>query len=85
MYRRFIWLLLLLAALLFLSGCRHLPGNGKAPQPSSSPPMPSSPLVTLSFNESASYFKRIQGYEFRSENGKHTAYFYMANAELAHL
>ncbi|MBR6668147.1 MAG: hypothetical protein IKL25_07280 [Clostridia bacterium] len=81
MYRRFIWLLLLLAALLFLSGCRHLPGNGKAPQPSSSPPMPSSPLVTLSFNESASYFKRIQGYEFRSENGKHTAYFYMANED----
>ena len=81
MYRRFIWLLLLLAALLLLSGCRYLPGNGKAPQPSSSPPIPSSPLITLSFSESASYFKRVQGYEFRAEDGKYTAYFYMANED----
>ena len=85
MYRRFIWLLLLLAALLLLSSCRNLTGNGKAPQPSSSPPdpppVPSSPLITLSFSESASYFKRVQGYEFRSEDGKHTAYFYMANED----
>lgn len=85
MYRRFIWLLLLLAALLLLSGCRYLPGNGKAPQPSSSPPEPppepSSPLITLSFSESASYFKRVQGYEFRAEDGKYTAYFYMANED----
>ncbi|MBQ8202017.1 MAG: hypothetical protein IJZ74_09675 [Clostridia bacterium] len=85
MYRRFIWLLLLLAALLLLSGCRNLPGNGKAPQPSASPPEsppePSSPLVTLSFSESASYFKRVQGYEFRTEDGKYTAYFYIANED----
>ena len=85
MYRRFIWLLLLLAALLLLGGCRDLPGNGKVPQPSSSPPepplMPDSPLITLSFSESASYFKRIQGYEFRAEDGRYTAYFYMANED----
>lgn len=85
MYRRFIWLILLLAALLLLGGCRYLPGNGKAPQPSSSPPEPppepSSPLITLSFSESASYFKRVQGYEFRAEDGKYTAYFYMANED----
>ena len=85
MYRRFIWLLLLLAALLLLGGCRYLPGNGKVPQTSSSPPEPlpepSSPLITLYFSESASYFKRVQGYEFRAEDGKYTAYFYMANED----
>lgn len=85
MYRRFIWLLLLLAALLLLSGCRNLPGNGKEPQPSASPPEPppepSSPLITLSFSESASYFKRVQGYEFRAEDGQYTAYFYIANED----
>lgn len=85
MYRRFIWLLLLLAALLLLGGCRYLPGNGKAPQPSASPPEPppepSSPLMTLSFSESASYFKRVQGYEYRAEDGQYTAYFYMANED----
>ena len=81
MYRRFIWLLLLLSALLILSGCRYLPGNEKAPQPSSSPPEPSSPLIMLSFSENASYFKRVQGYEFRAEDGKYTAYFYMANED----
>ena len=85
MYRRFIWMLLLLAALLLLSGCQYLSGNGKAPRPSVSPPdpppMPESPLITLSFSESASYFKRVQGYEFRSEDGKHTAYFCMANED----
>ena len=85
MYRRFIWLLLLLAALLLLSSCRNLTGNGKAPQPSSSPPEPppepSSPLITLSFSESASYFKRVQGYEYRTEDGKYTAYFYIDNED----
>jgi len=82
MYRRFIWLLLLLTALLLLGGCRDLPEAIKLPVLSpSSPPMPSSPLITLSFSESASYFKRIQGYEFRSEDGKHTAYFYIANED----
>lgn len=82
MYRRFIWLLLLLTALLLLGGCRDLPEAIKLPVLSpSSPPMPSSPLITLSISESASYFKRIQGYEFRSEDGKHTAYFYIANED----
>ena len=81
MYRRFKWLLLL-AALLLLSGCRYLPDDISIPVLNPTPlPMPESALVTLSFSESASYFKRIQGYEFRSENGKHTAYFYMANED----
>jgi len=82
MYRRFIWLLLLLAVLLMLGGCRDLPEAIKLPVLNPSPPsMPASPLITLSFSESASYFKRIQGYEFRAENGKYTAYFYMANED----
>ena len=69
MYRRFIWLLLLLAVLLLLGGCRDLPEAIKLPVLNPSPPsMPALPLITLSFSESASYFKRIQGYEFRAEN-----------------
>ena len=81
MYRRFKWLLLP-AALLLLSGCRYPPDDISIPVVNPTPlPMPESALVKLSFSESASYFKRIQGYEFRSENGKHTAYFYMANED----
>jgi hypothetical protein len=81
MLRRFIWPLLLLAALLLLSGCRYLPGNEKAPRSPAAPPAPASPLVMLSFRESAAYFKRVQGYEFRAEDGKYTAYFWMANED----
>ena len=43
------------------------------------PPLPDSPLSYLYFSESDSYYKRVQGYEFRAEDGKLTAYFYMAN------
>ena len=81
MYRRFIWLLLLLAVMLPFSGCRYPPGNEKAPQPSAVPPEMVSPLAVLYFSESASYFKRVQGYEYRAEDGKYTAYFYMANED----
>jgi len=35
----------------------------------------------LYFSESSSYYKRVQGYEFRAEDGKYTAYFSMANEE----
>jgi len=35
----------------------------------------------LSFSESASYFKRVQGYEFRAEEGKYAVYFHLADAE----
>ena len=35
----------------------------------------------LYFSESNSYFKRVQGYEYRNENGAPAAYFYMANEE----
>ena len=81
MYRRFMWLFLLLAAPMLLGGCRYLPDKGKAPRPSASPPVAASALTTLSFRESASYFKRVQEYEFRAENGQYTAYFHMANED----
>ena len=45
------------------------------------PPLPDSPLSYLYFSESDSYYKRVQGYEFRAEDGKLTAYFYMANED----
>ena len=82
MYRRFIWLLPMLAALLLLGGCRYLPEDIKLPALSPSPPpMPASPLITLSFSERTSCFKRIQGYEFRAEDGEYTAFFHMANED----
>lgn len=64
-------LCLLLEAAFFLSGCQK-------PVPDEKPP---SALTYLSFSESSSYFKRVQGYEFRAEEGKTTAYFYMANED----
>ena len=38
-------------------------------------------LVFLSFSERDSYNKRVQGYEFRREDGRNTAYFWMANED----
>jgi hypothetical protein len=39
------------------------------------------PLSYLYFSESGSCFKRVQGYEYRAEDGRHTPYFHMANEE----
>lgn len=71
MKKRAVLLCLLLGAVFLLCGCRNPAPDVK----------PLSPLTYLSFSESSSYFKRVQGYEFRAENGKTTAYFYMANEE----
>ena len=81
MYRRFVCLFLLLAAPVLLSGCRYHPGNGKVPQPSASPSIAAPALTTLSFRERASYFMRIQEYEFRAENGQYIVYFHMAGGD----
>ena len=62
---------LLLGAVFLLNGCQKAAPDVKPP----------SALTYLSFSESSSYFKRVQGYEFRAEDGKTTAYFYMANEE----
>ena len=71
MKKRAVLLCLLLGAVFLLGGCRKAAPDVK----------PLSSLTYLSFSESSSYFKRVQGYEFRAENGKTTAYFYMANEE----
>jgi len=39
-----------------------------------------SELVSFSFSESASYYKRVQGYEYIFEEGKHTVYFWLADS-----
>ena len=66
-----VLLCLLLGAVFLLGGCQKAAPDVK----------PLSALTYLSFSESSSYFKRVQGYEFRAEDGKTTAYFYMANEE----
>lgn len=71
MKKRAVLLCLLLGAVFLLGGCQKAAPDVK----------PLSALTYLSFSESSSYFKRVQGYEFRAENGKTTAYFYMANDE----
>lgn len=66
-----VLLCFLLGAVFLLGGCQKAAPDVK----------PLSALTYLSFSESSSYFKRVQGYEFRAEDGKTTAYFYMANEE----
>lgn len=78
MKKRFFLLPVILAVAILVGGCQRFQ---PVPPP---PPLPESPLSTLYFSESASYYKRIQGYEFRHEDGKYTAYFYMANEEEPH-
>ena len=68
---------LLLAAVLCLAGCRYLPGQTAAPSPTPNP-TPAARLTSLYFSEGGSYFKRVQGYEFRAEGDRYTAYFYQA-------
>lgn len=75
--RLFLLGILFGSALLLLSGTTD-------PAPTSIPttaPVSGTPLSYLYFSESNSYFKRVQGYEYRAEDGKHTAYFHMANEE----
>ena len=75
MFKGSLLLCVFLGATLILGGCQRLPGKAAPPS------VPSSTLTSLYFSESGSYFKRVQGYEFRTEEGRHTAYFYMANEE----
>ena len=65
---------MLLSMLLLLGGCHH---KNAAPPP----PLPDAPLTYLYLSEHGSYFERVQGYEYCAKDGKHTAYFYMANEE----
>ena len=76
MKRRAVLLCFLSAVLMLMQGC-HKP----APNP---PAMPDAALTFFSFSESSSYFKRVQGYEYRLEEGNSAAHFLMANEEAAY-
>lgn len=76
MKRRAILLCFLSAVLMLMQGC-HKP----APNP---PAMPDAALTFFSFSESSSYFKRVQGYEYRLKEGNSAAHFLMANEEAAY-
>lgn len=78
MNRRAILLCLLLGAAFLLCGCQKPVLNGKEPAEHG---VPDAALTEFYFSESNSYFKRVQGYEFRAEDGKYTACFWFANEE----
>lgn len=73
-----LWILLGMA--FFLCGCQ--PEETKPPVALPSPQaLPSAPLSYLSFCERHAYYARVQGYEFRAEDGRYAVYFDMANEE----
>ena len=78
MYRHMALVCLLLGGMMLLCACQQSP---PAAPVSISPPVPESALAFFSFSESDSYFKRVQGYEYRAVDGRHTAYFHMAHEE----
>lgn len=84
MKKRLLLLCILFGSAAMLCACRHWPGSTTDPAPTSmstTSTVLSTPLSYLYFSESSSYFKRVQGYEYHAEDGKHTAYFHMANEE----
>ena len=88
MPKRLFLLGILFGSALLLCACQHLPSGTTDPAPTSIPttaPVSGTPLSYLYFSESNSYFKRVQGYEYRVEDGKHTACFHMANEEELYL
>ncbi len=84
-------LLLLLCTAVCLGGCQYLPQltdlifkpmEGGSPQATATPVAPpEAPLTYLYFNEGNALRKRVQAYEYCAEDGKHTAYFYLADEE----
>ncbi len=86
MFKRIVRMGFLLGVMLCLCGCQLSPQPPEPAVPTTGPlatPLEHLPgdLVSLSFSERASFNKRVQGYDFRNEDGKHTAYFWMANEE----
>lgn len=78
MKKRGILLCLLLGAAFLLGGCQNPAPDEKTP---SEQGVPDAALTYLSFSESSSYVKPVQGYEFHAKNGKTTAYFFLANED----
>ena len=78
MKKRAVLLCLLLGAMLLLSGCQKPVPDEK---PKSDQSAPDAALTLFYFSESSSYVKPVQGYEFRAEDGKTVAYFYMSNKD----
>ncbi|MBQ7868443.1 MAG: hypothetical protein IJ354_09890 [Clostridia bacterium] len=72
MKKHAVLLCFLVGASIMLYGCQQTPPMR---------PVPEAALTYLSFNESSSYFKRVQNYEFRLEEGKANAFFWLANEE----
>ena len=84
MSKRLLLLCVLLGTAFILCACQHAPGNTADPAPapvSTTAPSVKPQLSSLYFSESNSYYKRVQGFEFRAEDGRYTAYFHMANEE----
>ena len=72
MNKHAVLLCFLVGASLWLSGCQ--PDRPLRP-------VPEAALTYLSFNESSSYFKRVQSYEFRMEEGEPIVFFWLGNEE----
>ena len=72
MNKHAILLCFLLGASIMLYGCQ---------QERLSRPVPEASLTYLSFSESSSYFKRVQSYEFRMEEGNPIVFFWLGNEE----
>ena len=78
MRRRMLLLCLFLAVLLGLCACQQ---TQPAPEGAGTSQDAPAALRSLSFSESGSYFKRVQGYTFLAGDGQYTAYFHMANED----
>ena len=72
MNKHAVLLCLLLGASIMLCSCQ---------QERPSRPVPEAALTYLSFSESSSYFKRVQSYEFRMEEGEAIVFFWLGNEE----
>ena len=86
MLKHMLLLCLLVFAAMSLCACQGPPHTPFPQEPTSGPPSASpgnlpGEVSFLSFEERSSYFKRVQGYDFRAEDGKYTAYFWMANED----
>lgn len=86
LFKRMLLLCLLVIAAMSLCACQGPPHTPLPQEPTSSPPsVPPGNLPGevsfLSFEERSSYFKRVQGYDFRVEDGVSTAYFWMAGED----